>query len=132
VQQAASLTDLSGKPLIVLTADTGHDDEWQSKQDHLATPSTNSLHRIAKATTHESLIDDEADSAAASQAIHDVVASVRSSQPLPARWSGVNDVTVRTPSGRWERTVGKCVGVKLCSRIAEVPGARRGVCLLGA
>jgi hypothetical protein len=64
VQQAASLTDLSGKPLIVLTADTGHDDEWQSKQDHLATPSTNSLHRIAKATTHESLIDDEADSAA--------------------------------------------------------------------
>jgi hypothetical protein len=28
-----------------------------------------------KATTHESLIDDEADSAAASMAIHDVVAS---------------------------------------------------------
>ena len=31
--------------------------------------------RVAKATTHESFIDDEADSAAASRAIHDVVAS---------------------------------------------------------
>jgi hypothetical protein len=31
--------------------------------------------RVAKATTHESLIDDEADSAAASTAIHDVGAS---------------------------------------------------------
>jgi hypothetical protein len=47
--------------------------------------STNSSHRVAKATTHESLLYDEADSAAASQAIHDVVASVRTSQPLPPR-----------------------------------------------
>jgi hypothetical protein len=48
------------------------------------TRSTNSLHRHAYAT-HESLIDDQADSAAASQAIHDVVASVRTSQPLGQR-----------------------------------------------
>ena len=67
-QQAAALTDLQGKPLIVLTADTGHDAKWQSAQDHLATLSTNSVHRVAKATTHQSLIDDEADSAAASAA----------------------------------------------------------------
>ena len=83
-QQAASLTDLSGKPLIVLTADKGSDEQWQSAQDHLATLSTNSLHRHVDAT-HASLLDDKADSAAASQAIHDVVASVRTSQPLPAR-----------------------------------------------
>jgi pimeloyl-ACP methyl ester carboxylesterase len=83
-QQAASLTDLDGKPLIVLTADKGSDDEWQSKQDHLATLSSNSLHRHVNAT-HASLLDDEADSAAASQAIHDVVVAIRSSQPLASR-----------------------------------------------
>jgi hypothetical protein len=85
MQQASALTSLNGKPLIVLTADEGiNDDQWQSKQDHMATLSTNSLHRHAQAT-HDSLISDEADAAAASKAIHDVVASVRSSQPLGPR-----------------------------------------------
>jgi pimeloyl-ACP methyl ester carboxylesterase len=84
-QQASSLTSLDGKPLIVLTADTGHDAREQSAQEYLATLSTNSLHRIAHDTTHASLVDDEADSAAASQAIRDVVASVRTSQPLPQK-----------------------------------------------
>jgi hypothetical protein len=84
VQQASLLTDLGGKPLIVLTADRNADGEWQSAQDHLATLSTNSLHRHVDAT-HASLLEDEADSAAASQAIHDVVESVRTSQPLPPR-----------------------------------------------
>ena len=84
IHQAASLTDLSGKPLIVLTADAGHDATWQSAQDQLAKLSTNSLHRHVDAT-HASLLQDEADSAAASQAIHDLVASVRTSQPLPPR-----------------------------------------------
>ncbi len=78
-------TDLNGKPPIVLTADTGNAAGWQQAQDRMATLSTNSSHRLATATTHESLLDDEADSAAASQAIHDVVASVRTSQPLPRR-----------------------------------------------
>jgi pimeloyl-ACP methyl ester carboxylesterase len=84
VHQAASLTDLDGKPLIVLTADRNADDGWQSAQDHLATLSTNSLHRHVDAT-HASLLEDEADSAAASTAIHDVVASVRTSRPLAPR-----------------------------------------------
>jgi hypothetical protein len=78
----ASLTNLNGKPLIVLTADEGNnDDQWQAKQDHLATLSTNSLHHHADAT-HESLIDDQADSAAATHAIRDVVAAVRTGQAL--------------------------------------------------
>jgi len=47
--------------------------------------STNGVDRVVKATTHASLLDDEADSAAASTAIHDVVASVRTSQPLASR-----------------------------------------------
>ena len=85
MQQASALTSLNGKPLIVLTADEGNtDDQWQSKQDHMATLSTNSLHRHANAT-HESLLDDEADSAAASQAIRDVVDAVRTSRPLAPR-----------------------------------------------
>lgn len=85
MQQASSLTSLNGKPLIVLTADEGNNnDQWQAKQDHLAALSTNSLHRHA-AASHQSLLDDEADSAAASKAIRDVVASVRDSTPLPSR-----------------------------------------------
>jgi pimeloyl-ACP methyl ester carboxylesterase len=82
MQQAASLTDLNGKPLIVLTADTGNAAGWQQKQDQMASLSTNSLHRVAHATTHDSLISDEADSAAASQAVHDVVEAVRTGRPL--------------------------------------------------
>ena len=85
MQQAATLTDLSGKPLVVLTADTGNDEAWRSAQDHLATLSTNSRHRVAEDTTHGSLMADEADAGAATQAIRDVVASVRTSQPLASR-----------------------------------------------
>ena len=82
MQQASALTSLNGKPLIVLTADEGiNDNQWQSKQDRMAALSTNSLHRHANAT-HDSLISDEADAAVASQAIHDVIISVRTSQPL--------------------------------------------------
>ena len=82
-RQASSLTDLDGKPLIVLTADTGHDAKEQSAQDYMATLSTNSVHRVAHDTTHQSLLDDEADSAAASKAIHDVIVAVRTARPLP-------------------------------------------------
>ena len=82
MQQASSLTTLGSKPLIVVTADEGiTDSQWQSKQDHMATLSTNSLHRHANAT-HQSLLADEADSAAASQAIREVVNAVRNSRPL--------------------------------------------------
>jgi len=79
------LTNLNGKPLIVLTADTGNDAKHKSAQEHMAALSTDSLHRVAHDTTHQSLLDDEADSAAAITAIRDVVASVRSSQPLAPR-----------------------------------------------
>jgi pimeloyl-ACP methyl ester carboxylesterase len=82
MQQAASLTNLDDKPLIVLTADTGNAAGWQAKQDHMATLSTNSSHRDANATTHKTLLHDETDSAQAIQAIHDVVRSVRTGSPL--------------------------------------------------
>ena len=46
---------------------------------HLATLSTNSAHRVVDGATHASLIADEEDAAATTQAILDVVASVRRS-----------------------------------------------------
>ena len=85
MQQAASLTNLDGKPLVVVTADTGNAAGWEQAQDRMATLSTNSSHRVAKDTTHETLLYDETDSAQASQAIHDVIESVRTSRPLTPR-----------------------------------------------
>jgi len=81
-QQAASLVDFADKPLIVLTAGREHDAAWLAAQDKLATLSTNSRHRIVAEATHASLVLEASDAAAASQAIRDVVASVRTSTPL--------------------------------------------------
>ncbi len=80
--QARSLVDFGAKPLVVLTAGTGSDRDWFTKQDHLATLSTNSVHRIVTGATHDSLVDNEQDAAAVSQAISEVVTSVRTTTPL--------------------------------------------------
>ena len=82
VQQAASLRDFADKPLIVLTAGVGSDATHAAAQNHLATLSTNSAHRIVDDATHEGLIADEEHAAVTTQAILDVVASVRSARPL--------------------------------------------------
>jgi pimeloyl-ACP methyl ester carboxylesterase len=81
VQQAASLTDFADKPLVVLTAGVGSDATHAAAQTHLATLSTNSVHRVVDAT-HEGLVADEEHAAVTTQAILDVVASVRSAGPL--------------------------------------------------
>jgi hypothetical protein len=52
VQQAASLNDFAGKPLIVITAGRGHNAQWLSAQKDLATLSTNSRHRVVADATH--------------------------------------------------------------------------------
>ena len=83
-EQAAALGDFAAKPLIVLTAGSGHDAAWAAAQNRMATLSTNSVHRIIDGATHEDVITDEEDAAATTQAILDVVASVRSKAP----WSG--------------------------------------------
>jgi hypothetical protein len=82
VHQAASLVDFAGKPLIVVRAGRGHDSEWLPAQKALTTLSTNSRQRVVADATHASLVLGETDAAAASQAMRDVVASVRTSQPL--------------------------------------------------
>jgi pimeloyl-ACP methyl ester carboxylesterase len=81
-EQAAALRDFADKPLIVLTAGSGHDAAWSTAQNRMATLSTNSVHRVIAGATHEDLIANQADAAATTQAILDVVASVRSQRRL--------------------------------------------------
>jgi pimeloyl-ACP methyl ester carboxylesterase len=82
-RQATTLVDFAGKPLIVLTAGRDNDATWQAAQDKLATLSTNSRHRVVPDATHASLVLDQTHSAAASQAIRDVVKAVRTGRALP-------------------------------------------------
>jgi hypothetical protein len=82
VHQAATLTDFAAKPLVVLTASTGHDAAEIAVQNHLATLSTNSAHRTIAGASHEGLVGEKEHAAATTQAILDVVTSVRSAAPL--------------------------------------------------
>jgi pimeloyl-ACP methyl ester carboxylesterase len=80
--QAAALEDFGDKPLVVLTAGSGSDADSIADHDDLAALSTNSAHRVVDGATHDSLISDEKDSAATTQAILDVVSSIRNDEPM--------------------------------------------------
>jgi hypothetical protein len=82
VHQAAALTDFGAKPLLVLTAPVGQSADWIPAQNHLATLSSNSVHRTIAGATHEALVGEQKYAAATSQAILDVVSAVRNHQPL--------------------------------------------------
>jgi pimeloyl-ACP methyl ester carboxylesterase len=82
IEQAAALRDFDDKPLIVLTAGSGHDATWTAAQNHLATLSTNSVHRTISGVTHVGMVAEEKGAAATTRAILDVVSSVRRSGPL--------------------------------------------------
>jgi hypothetical protein len=79
--QAAALDDFGDKPLVVLTAGSGSDADKIAAHDDLAALSTNSAHRVVDGATHNDLVLNES-AAAVSQAILDVVSSVRSAGPL--------------------------------------------------
>jgi hypothetical protein len=81
-KQAQALTDLAGKPLIVVTAGKDQQTGWPAAQDKLATLSTNVIHRTLPDASHASLLEDQADSSNASQAIRDVVQAIRTDTPL--------------------------------------------------
>ena len=80
--QAAALTDFAGRPLVVLTAGSGSSAGWMADQDHLATLSTNSSHRVIEGATHAALLHDEQYAAQTTEAILDVVSSVRNGTRL--------------------------------------------------
>lgn len=81
--QAQALTSLGDKPLIVVTAAEDAHAGWLPLQEKMAGLSTNSVQRVIQDASHASLIEDEGDSANAIDAILDVVAAVRSGEPLP-------------------------------------------------
>jgi pimeloyl-ACP methyl ester carboxylesterase len=82
MDQASSLGDFANKPLVVLTAGSGSDAAWSAALDDLATLSPNSVHRVIDGATHNQLIMDESDAAATTQAILDVLLSIRNDEPL--------------------------------------------------
>ena len=55
---------------------------WLKLQDELATLSSNSIHRVVKGATHESLLYERSDSQATSAAIVEAVAAVRNDRQL--------------------------------------------------
>ena len=79
--QTRRLESLGNKPLAVVTAGES-EPSWLKRQDDLATLSTNSIHRVVKGATHESLVYDRSDSQATSAAIVEVVGAVRNDRPL--------------------------------------------------
>src|SRR5437660_5776152 len=83
LKEAAGLTTVGDRPLIVVTASKGAATGWIPLQDKMTGLSTNSVHRVLPDTDHPGLIHDKTGAAASSQAILDVVASVRSGAPLP-------------------------------------------------
>ncbi|WP_205739579.1 alpha/beta fold hydrolase [Georgenia sp. SYP-B2076] len=82
VEEAASLRDFADKPLVVLTAGSGNAADWSTKQNALATLSTDSVHRVVNGVDHPGMIADGKGAAATTRAILDVVSSVQSARPL--------------------------------------------------
>ena len=76
-EEAALLTDFGDKPLVVLTAGAETDATHNAAQKKLAALSTNSSHRTIEGATHPSLVLEKKYAAATTQAVLDVVASVR-------------------------------------------------------
>ena len=81
-EQAASLGDFGDKPLVVLIAGSGSDAAWIAAREDLATLSTNSVHRVIDGATHQQLVTDESAAAATTQAILDVLTSIRDDEQL--------------------------------------------------
>src|SRR5215203_2729080 len=80
--QTRRLGSLGNKPLAVVSAPKQAEPGWLKHQDKLATLSSNSIHRVVKGATHESLLYEKRDAQATSAAIVEVVAAVRNDRPL--------------------------------------------------
>jgi pimeloyl-ACP methyl ester carboxylesterase len=80
--QAGALADFGDKPLMVLSANVAGDPSWVQGHAELAGLSTNSVHRVIDGAAHATLVTVQEHAAATTQAILDVVASVRSRKPL--------------------------------------------------
>lgn len=84
--QSQALTTLGDTPLVVLTARDNVDKMpgWATAQDQLARLSTNGRHTVAD-LDHMAFLDDAAGATLSVAAINDVVASIRSHEPVRTR-----------------------------------------------
>ena len=80
--EARTLRSFDAKPLIVLTATRENAEGWMADQNKMTELSTNSLHRLEPGATHAAFVEDPVHAAAVTRAIHDVVVSVRTGEPL--------------------------------------------------
>lgn len=78
--QAAALTNFDAKPLVVLTAGVGMRDAGLAAHERLAALSGKSAHRVVEGADHMGLIDDESSAITTTEAIVEVVDSVRDLQ----------------------------------------------------
>lgn len=77
MNQAVELHSLGEIPLIVVTATEGADPDWNPMQEDLTGLSTNAAHRFVRNATHAMLVADTDAARESSQAILDLIASVR-------------------------------------------------------
>lgn len=80
-RQAAALSTLGAKPLVVVTAGQEQQRGWSAEQDRMAKLSSNTAHQIVPAT-HDSLVASATDSRFSTTAIQAAVAAVRSNRPV--------------------------------------------------
>jgi len=79
--QAAAVTSIGDRPLVIVTAASGAQRGWLAAHDQMVTLSTNGVDRVLEGATHDSVLNG-ADSAASVQAILDVLAAIRDGMPL--------------------------------------------------
>jgi pimeloyl-ACP methyl ester carboxylesterase len=77
LRQAQALTTLGTRPLVVVSAGSGQQAGWLAAQDRLVDHSTKGAHRVIATATHDSVLVGD-DASVSTQAIIDVVGSVRS------------------------------------------------------
>ena len=85
LNQAADLETLGETLLAVVDAQRDADDGWIPMQEDLTTLSTNSVHRYLPNATHAMVVEDEDTARQASQAILDVISSIRTNNPINAQ-----------------------------------------------
>jgi len=98
MERAQSLTTLGDKPVAIVTAEQDAMDGWLPLQAELTELSTTATHRSVPDATHSSLVEDEHDAALSSDAILDVVHSVRAQRTPDATPGDPAPIPVTRPT----------------------------------
>lgn len=81
LDQAAAVTSIGDRPLIIITAATDAQRGWLAAHDQMVTLSTNTAHRVLDRATHDSVLEGD-DAGASVQAVLDVLAAIRDGTPV--------------------------------------------------